>query len=58
MVHRPDSVQTGDTIVPYSPEMYYRVALGYRETILRLGDTRAITYLLLLGQHVSREDRP
>ncbi|KFA70194.1 hypothetical protein S40285_04420 [Stachybotrys chlorohalonatus IBT 40285] len=35
----------------YDAEQYYFAALEERDTILRLGDTRALTYLLLLGQH-------
>lgn len=33
--------------------MHYYAALENREAVLRLGDTRALTYLMLLGQHVS-----
>jgi hypothetical protein len=46
--------QTGESTGTYNPEAFYNVALDNRETILRLGDTRTLTYLLLLGQHCVR----
>ena len=47
--------QTSESKVCYDPEEYYVAALEERDTILRLGDTRALTYLMLLGQHVSSD---
>lgn len=41
----------------FSPEALYDQALENRETILQLGDTRSLTYLLLLGQHSVRMPR-
>jgi hypothetical protein len=38
----------------FSPEALYDRALDNREAILQLGDTRSLTYLLLLGQHSVR----
>lgn len=41
----------------FSPEALYDQALENREAILQLGDTRSLTYLLLLGQHSVRMPR-
>jgi len=46
-------LQTGEANCGYDPESFYQLALSCREPILQLGDTRALTYLMLLGQHVS-----
>lgn len=45
--------KTGESKSSNSPEQYYFAALEERDTILPMGDTRALTYLMLLGQHVS-----
>ncbi|EXJ82048.1 hypothetical protein A1O1_08117 [Capronia coronata CBS 617.96] len=46
--------KTGESTYFFNPEMYYYAALENREAILRLGDTRSLTYLMLLGQHCYR----
>ncbi|KUJ08658.1 uncharacterized protein LY89DRAFT_676572 [Mollisia scopiformis] len=46
--------KTGDLSKAYHPERHYEIALNNRETILRYGDSRSLTYLLLLGQHCLR----
>ncbi|RDI86727.1 hypothetical protein Vi05172_g3157 [Venturia inaequalis] len=49
--------KTGHPMGSFSPEALYDQALENRETILQLGDTRSLTYLLLLGQHSVRMPR-
>ncbi|KAH7325608.1 fungal-specific transcription factor domain-containing protein, partial [Stachybotrys elegans] len=46
--------KTSETSLSYDPEQFYFAALEERDSILRLGDTRALTYLMLLGQHCYR----
>ncbi|KAL2212084.1 hypothetical protein CC79DRAFT_1364368 [Sarocladium strictum] len=46
--------KTSEAKLYYNPEQFYLAALEERDTILRLGDTRALTYLMLLGQHCFR----
>ncbi|KAH6669955.1 fungal-specific transcription factor domain-containing protein [Halenospora varia] len=46
--------KTGDSSGLYFPERHYEVAIENRDVILRFGDTRSLTYLLLLGQHCLR----
>jgi hypothetical protein len=45
--------QTGEASCGFDPEYSYQLALSCREPILQLGDTRSLTYLMLLGQYVS-----
>ncbi|KAE9978160.1 hypothetical protein BLS_000838 [Venturia inaequalis] len=52
-----DGRRTGHPMGSFSPEALYDQALENRETILQLGDTRSLTYLLLLGQHSVRMPR-
>jgi hypothetical protein len=47
-------VQTGDARGVYFPEKHYEAAFDNREIILQFGDTRSLTYLMLLGQHCLR----
>jgi hypothetical protein len=47
-------LQIGDSSHNYHSERHYQIALNQREVILRLRDTRALTYLLLLCQHCVR----
>ncbi len=46
--------KTGDPTGVYFPEKHYDAAFDNREVILRFGDTRSLTYLMLLGQHCLR----
>ncbi|PVH71530.1 hypothetical protein DL98DRAFT_596856 [Cadophora sp. DSE1049] len=49
--------KTGDSSASFDSQARYDMALDNREFILKLGDTRSLTYLLLLGQYCLRIPR-